>query len=89
MHMFMLYCFSHESFIFPPHPALLPPFSILTVLLLHVHHAGRHDGMVPGLATVGHPGSGCRCLAWMAFLCSGRVGDLNACLFVQRDVQQK
>lgn len=84
--MFMLFFLMNPLF-FPI--LLFFPLSILAVLLLHVHHAGRDDGMVPGLATVGHPGSGCRCPAWMAFLCSGRVGDLNACLFLQKDIQQK
>lgn len=54
--------------------------SILTFFLLHVHHAGCDDGVVSGLAAVGHPGSGCRCPGWMAILCSGWVGDLNTCL---------
>lgn len=56
------------------------PLSVLAVLLLHVHHAGGHDRMVPGLAAVGHPGGGRRRPAWMAILRSGRVGDSNACL---------
>lgn len=54
--------------------------SILTFFLLHVHHAGCDDGVVSGLAAVGHPGSGCRRPGWMAILCSGWVGDVNACL---------
>lgn len=56
---------------------LLFLLSVLTFILLHVHHAGCHDGMVSGLATVGHPGSGCRRPGRMAILRPGRVGDLK------------
>ena len=64
--------------------------SVLTFFLLHVHHAGGDDGLVSGLAAVGHPGRGSGSPAWMAILCSGWVGDLSArqVMFCVRNIQR-
>ncbi|CAG00499.1 unnamed protein product, partial [Tetraodon nigroviridis] len=66
----------------PEHRNVLLICCLLTFVLLHVHHAGGDDGLVSGLAALGHPGGGCRCPGGMALLCSGWVGDLNACSVV-------
>lgn len=61
-------------------PATTAPLSSLSVpalVLLHVHHADRHDGMVSGLNTISCAGSCCRCHCWVAILCSSWVRRMN------------
>lgn len=61
-------------------PATTAPLSSLSVpalVLLHVHHADRHDGMVSGLDTISCAGSCCRCHCWVAVLCSSWVRRIN------------